>query len=159
MSDIPGLFPLGDDGYTAVRRFAAVDLNSNGLPEVVLKVDAAAGDAGGYLVLYQLKGTVYGVKLGYRMFLDLKRDGTFSYSDPTGSEHGVAVLYLGTKDPGGLGKRFYCVLDHETDQYTYYVRRQEATKAEYAAAEAQWEEQQDAIWYSFTPADIRNVFP
>ncbi len=159
VSDIPGLFPLGDDGYTAVRRFAVVNLNSNGLPEVVLKVEAAAGDAGGYLVLYQLKGTVYGVKLGYRMFWDLKRDGTFSYSDPTGSEHGVAVVYLGTKDPGGLGKRFYCVLDHETDQYTYYVHRQEATKAEFEAAEAQWAERQDAIWYSFTPADIRNVFP
>ncbi len=159
VSDIPGLFPLGDDGYTAVRRFTVVDLNSNDLPEVVLKVDAAAGDAGGYLVLYQLKGTVYGVKLGHQMFLDLKRDGTFSYFDSAGSEYGVAVVYLGTKDPGGLGKRFYCVLDPETDQYTYYVHRQEATKAEFEAAEAQWAEQQDAIWYSFTPTDIRNVFP
>lgn len=159
VSDIPGLFPLGDDGHTVVRRFAAVDLNSNGLPEVVLKVDAAAGDAGGYIVLYQLKGTVYGVKLDYRMFWDLKRDGTFSYSDATGSEHGVAVLYLGAKYPGGLGKRFYCVLDHETDQYTYYLNRQEVTKTEYEDAEAQWAERQDAIWYSFTPADIRNVFP
>ncbi len=159
VSDIPGLFPLGDDGYTAVRRFAVVNLNNDEPPEVVLKVDAAAGDAGGYIVLYQLKDTVYGVKLDYRMFWDLKRDGTFSYSDPTGSEHGVAVLYLGTKNPGGLGKRFYCVLDHEADQYTYYVNRQEATKAEFEAAEAQWAERQDAIWYSFTPADIRNVFP
>lgn len=51
VSGIPGLFPLGDDGYTAVDKFAAADLDGDRIPEPVMQVIAAAGDAGGFIVL------------------------------------------------------------------------------------------------------------
>ncbi len=157
VSGIPGLFPNGNDGYTAVRRFATVDLDGRDLPEVVLKVDAA-GDAGGYLVLFQRDGGVYGLKMGYRIFWELKRDGTFTYSDPTGLESGVAYMYLGTGETGRLVKKLRFVLDPDADQYTYYVGWKEAAREEYEAEEAEWEKRPDAIWYAFTPENIRNIF-
>lgn len=154
VSGIPGLFPLGDDGYTAVDKFAAADLDGDGIPEPVMRVIAAAGDAGGFVVLDQRGGTVYGLKAGYQTFRDLKKDGTFIYS--AGLESGAAALDMGT---GRLVKHFYSVLDHGTDRYSYYVDGKNVSQKEYEAAEAQQDGKPDAIWYAFNPTNVRAVFP
>lgn len=156
VSDIPELFPLGDDGYTAVDKFSQTDLDGDGIPEVVMQVIAVAGDAGGYIVLDQRDNAVYGLKTSYRTFCDLKKDGTFTYSDPTGSETGTAALHTVT---GQLTKCFYCVLDHETDRYSYYINGKEASHEEYEAVQAEQDGKPNVIWYAFNSANVRAVFP
>ncbi|MBD5133945.1 MAG: hypothetical protein HDT38_05685 [Clostridiales bacterium] len=154
-SNIPELFPYGNDGYTAADKFAAVDLDGDEIPEPVIQVIAVAGDAGGFLVLDQRGGSVYGLKTSYRTFWDLKKDGTFTYSEPTGLESGAAALDVGT---GQLVKRFYSVLDPAADRYSYYVDGKETSQKEYEAAKAQQEGKPDAIWYAFNSTNVRAVF-
>lgn len=88
-ADIPALFVPDDPGYPhiMVSEFAVVDLNGDGYDEAVLKVIAAAGDMGGYLVLYQ-GGAVSGFISGWHTFRNLKTDGTFQWS--TGPVNGYA---------------------------------------------------------------------
>ena len=59
--------------------FAVLELDDDGLWEVVIRMQAAGWDYG-YLVLDLQTERVYGIPLPLRSMLDLKIDGTFTYS-------------------------------------------------------------------------------
>ena len=62
------------------KNFAVVDMDGDGTPEIVLMYDP------GELMVFRLeKGTVYGYNFGYRSMMNLKKDGTFSWSNSADS--------------------------------------------------------------------------
>ena len=96
ISQVPALFSPDSD-YAHIYQFAVLDLDGDGGSEVVLEISAVASDMGGYLVLRQVGGTVYGYPSGWRTFWYLKADGTFVYSYQAGNEDGAAsVRFTGT---------------------------------------------------------------
>lgn len=98
ITDIPSLFDPDDDSM-AIQNYAVVDLDSDGTDEAVIFVCGAAGDTGGYIVLHSINGHVYGYRTDYRMFENLKTDGTFIYSDDLGTKEGVAVIRFAQDGP------------------------------------------------------------
>lgn len=155
ISQVPALFSPDSD-YAHIYQFAVLDLDDDGGLEVVLQISDVANDMGGYLVLRQVGGTVYGYPSGWRTFWYLKTDGTFVYSYQAGNEDGAAsVRFTGTgmeleKRICGQGKQF------EFD--TFLIDGQPVSQREYEAAWDAQNQKSDAEWYEFTEENIRMVF-
>ncbi len=157
ISDVPALF-APDDAYIKIWAFAVVDLDGDGNEEVVLSVMGAAGDAGGSLILYPMDGKVYGYTANYRSLVDLKADGTYSYSDPTGMvEAGICSVAEFTQtgytvDKITYGRGTYAGWD------TFVVNHQSATEEAFWIAENEQAQKPDAAWYDFSSENIRERF-
>lgn len=81
-----------EDWVTAkITKFTIVDLDGNGENELVLWIQANGHLDYGFEILFYKDQEVYGFTRVYRGFMDLKTDGTFTYSG--GAAHsGVARL-------------------------------------------------------------------
>ena len=150
-ADIPLLFNK-DDPYTAIQSFAIVDLDQDGVDEVVLHVCGVAGDMGGYLVLYKQWGGVSGFKSYWRTFWDLKTDGTLSWSSPTGQDNGWGSYpNLYTAELWELSRMHSSWGEPDAK---FVVEGIPATEAEYRAYDEQQRAKPDAVWYEYTRENI-----
>ena len=148
ISDVPALFDPDDD-YMKIWEFAVLDLDGDGQTEVVLCVVGVANDMGGSLILHRIGDRIYGYSAKYRAMTDLKADGTFSYSDPTGMAEGGICSIRGftgtgyTVDKITYGQGSYAGWD------TFVVDHQPAEEEEFFAAEQAQRSKADAVWYDF----------
>ena len=156
ITDVPALFDA-EDPFMKIWEFAVVDLNGDGEEEVILFVVGAAGDTGGKVILHQVGDTVYGYITDDRTLVDLKTDGTYNFSDPTGvTEAGIAAI----TDFSEIG---YTVdkISYETGTYegwnSFVVNHHPATEEEYLDAVSRQEEKQNAEWYDFNKENV-NAF-
>ncbi len=156
ITDVPTLFDA-EDSFMKIWEFAVVDLNGDGEEEVILFVVGAAGDTGGKVILHQVGDTVYGYITDDRTLVDLKTDGTYNFSDPTGvTEAGIAAI----TDFSEIG---YTVdkISYETGTYegwnSFVVNHHPATEEEYLDAVSRQEEKQNAEWYDFNKENV-NAF-
>ena len=154
----------GFGGAMKVTRFAVIDLDRDGTPEVVLNC-AADGTDYFTIVLHEQDGTVYGYKFFRADFSNLKADGTYSFSryEPN---YGFGVLecsgsscmtdkitYRETHDSDG-----YTVIDPAAaSTVVYVVNHQSAAEDEFNAAIAEQQSKPDVAWYDFTTANIEAV--
>lgn len=157
ITDVPALFDA-DDSFMKIWEFAVVDLNGDGEDEVILFVVGAAGDTGGKVILHQVGDTVYGYITDDRTLVDLKTDGTYIFSDPTGvTEAGIAAI----TDFSEIG---YTVdkISYETGTYegwnSFVVNHHPATEEEYLDAVSKQEKKQNAEWYDFNNENINTMF-
>jgi len=108
-----------------VTKFALIDLDHDGTPEVVLWLAIGENDSVGFEVLRYQDGVVYCYTFWYRMFYNLKADGTFWFSSGA-SDHGFGSITF-EKDTCSIDEITYC----ETGSYgnvTYFVNHQSATE-------------------------------
>ena len=149
ISDVPALFDPYDE-YMRIWEFAVLDLDGDGHTEVVLSVIGVAGDMGGSLILHRIGDRIYGYPVDFRALVDLKADGTYGYSDPTGMAEGGVCSIKGFTETGytvdkiTYGQGTYAGWD------TFVVDHQPATEEEFLAAEQTQQNKADAIWYDFT---------
>ena len=163
IEDVPGLFDP-EDPYMKIWNFAQVDLDGDDEEEAVLFVFGAAGDTGGSLVLHQMGGKVYGYRMDYRQLENLKTDGTFSYSDPTGvREAGICAITDFTQTGFESDKVTYWTAANpepasDEGQGSFVVNHRSATEEEYRAAEEEQVRKTDAEWYDFTDENLADLF-
>lgn len=157
ITDVPALFDP-DDSFMKIWEFAVADLNGDGEDEVILFVVGAAGDAGGKGILHQSDDKVYGYLTDNRTLVDLKIDGTFNFSDPTGvTESGIAAITNFTKEGYTVDK-----ISYETGTYkgwdSFVVDHHSATEEEYLDVVSKQEKKQNAEWYDFNNENINTMF-
>lgn len=157
ITDIPMLFGA-DDASMKIWDFAVVDLDRDGEDEVILFVVGVAGDMGGKLILHQIDGKVYGYICDNRTLEELKTDGTFGFSDPTGvAEGGIGGIIDFSEFGYTMDKISYGSGTHEGWD-TFIVDHEPATEEEYFDAANKQSEKPDAEWYGFTNENINAVF-
>ena len=157
ITDIPMLFGA-DDASMKIWDFAVVDLDRDGEDEVILFVVGVAGDMGGKLILHQIDGKVYGYTCDNRTLEELKTDGTFGFSDPTGvAEGGIGEIVDFTEFGYTMDKISYGSGTHEGWD-TFIVDHEPATEEEYFDVANKQSEKPDAEWYGFTNENINAVF-
>lgn len=155
--DVPAFFDPYDVDMK-IWAFAVQDLNNDGEDEVILFVVGAAGDMGGKVILHRIDGEIYGYITDNRTLVDLKTDGTYSYSVSTGVVEGGICSIAGFTETGyTLDKITY---GHGTYEGwdTFVVEHQPATEEDYFAAENRQAEKPDAVWYDFTAENIESRF-
>ena len=157
ITDVPSIFDP-DDSYMKIWNFSVVDLDGDGKEEVILFVVGVAGDMGGMLILHQIGNEVYGYICDNRTLSELKTDGTFEFSDPTGVGEGGFGAITGFSERGyTLDKISYGTGTYE-GWNTFVVDHQPATEEEYFDAAAIQNEKPDAEWYDFTDENIKAAF-
>ncbi len=158
INQVPGIFSP-DDIYAVVYKFTIVDLNQDGEREVVLWTTSVSNEMGGFMILYGVEDKVYGFPSRYRTFIDLKTDGTFVYTDPTGAAEEVVCRVELSKDGYTINKIMYALgIPEEGEFNSFFIGDQPVTKEEYDVAFEKQEEKPSAVWYDFTNININTLF-
>lgn len=154
---IPHLFSPYSD-YTKFDCFAVLDLDGDGMQEVVLRSIDAAGDMGGYLVLHRQGDELYGFLFDWRSFWSLKTDGSFEYSSPTGLEWAVGQVQFGPGSCEYAVPLYSGATDYTYEKIDYTVNGRPAGEEEYNAAVEAQNAKPDAAWYELGEEGIRQAF-
>lgn len=118
-----------EDWVTArVSKFAVIDLDGNGVEEIVLWIrvnEHLQGMDHGVEILYSQDQEVYGFSLPYRAFYNLKEDGTFDIS--------------GGMDASGVGRLRLTESGHEVEMTMCFPGQAEKS---------------DAVWHDLTADSV-----
>ena len=157
ITGVPALFDA-DDPYMKIFDFAMVDMDGDGEDEAVLFLAGAAGDMGGKVILHATDGEVYGYRTDNRTLEELKTDGTYLYSDPTGmTEAGIAAVSGFSGE--GLSVDMIARASGTYEGWdTFTVSGRPVTEEEYRDILSRQEKKEDAKRYEFTEENIHAVF-
>jgi len=150
LSQLPGSFA---NAIMEITRFAVVDLDQDGIPEVILWEKVNGNDYGVEVLHYQ-NGVVYGYEFGHRQVGQLKTDGTFSFSS-SASDSGIGMLIF-TNSAYAMDKITYSRSSDTNNNFfiEYFVNKMPATESEFTAAVNSQGQKPDAIWYTLTTENI-----
>ena len=152
ISQVPGMFSPYSD-YVHIRQFAVLDLDGDGGVEVVLQISDVANDMGGYLVLHQEGGRIYGYPSHWRTFWNLKTDGTFTYSYPAGVEDGVASVRF--TETGMELEKHICGQGNQLEPDTFLVDGTPVSQEGYENAQDVQHQKPDMEWHLWSESNIR----
>jgi hypothetical protein len=145
-----------DSNVTAsATKFAIVDLDNDGTPEIILRLAVSFDDYYGFEVFRCQNGAIYGYTLYYRSFMGLKANGTFSFSSGAADNGFGRVTF--TETAYTIDEITYCESSYDSNNnmsVLYFVNQQNATEAEFLSAVNRQGEEPDAIWYDFTDENI-----
>ncbi|GAE90179.1 hypothetical protein [Acetivibrio straminisolvens] len=139
-------------------KFAIVDLENDNVPEVILCLSVNDNDGSGFEILRYDNGMVYGYTLSYRSFMDLKADGTFSFSGGV-ADHGFGTIEF-TNKGYTVNKITYCEASYDSGNnliFSYIVNHKTSTEEDFLAAINMQDEKPDTIWYDFTDNNIETL--
>lgn len=142
----------GIDGNISVEpiKFAVIDLDGDNVQEMVLWLEVNENDFYGFEILRQQDGQIYGYTLAYRAFMDLKKDGTFSFSSGA-ADSGFGSISFTDKsyriDEIARSESSYDA-DNELT-ISYFVNGQAAAEAEFLSAAEKQDRKEDVLWHEF----------
>ena len=145
--------PSGDvrEDWNPVR-FTVLDLDGDGVSEVILEVTEPEA----FIILTGIK-SVIATEWPYRGLLNLKDDGTFTFSSGA-MDNGVAMLVY----QGDFGAQWgYLPLAESVSDadgaVTYWLDggAEQTDEAGYLAFLAQQDAKLDALWYDYTEENVR----
>ncbi len=151
---------LSADGSveTRVTKLAVVDLDSDETPEVVLGLAVNNNEDFGFEVLHYQDGVVYGYALPYRALMNLKADGTFSFSSGA-ADNGFGTLEF-TDNGYTVHKATYCESGYSSPQeqtVSYFVDGQDATEEDFLSAIARQDQKADVLWHDLEHISLQDV--
>ena len=151
---------ISDDSSveTRVTKFAIVDLNKDDISEVILWLAVQNDDAFGFEVMRYQDGVIYGYTLSYRSFMDLKDDGTFSFSSGA-ADSGYGTVKF-TEKGYTIDKISYSESSYDSknnQSISYYVNHESATEEEFLMAISKQSEKTEVTWYDFTDDNIETM--
>ena len=157
ISDVPAIFDPYDE-YMAIWDISAADLDNDGSPEAVMSVFGVSGDTGGKLILHGMNGKIYGYKTDSSTLIDLKTDGTFSYSAPIAvNETGIAFIKEFSENGYTIENIARAAGDPETDLSTFYIENSDVTEEEYNAFVSEQNSKPNAEAYDLTEENIHKL--
>ena len=138
-----------------VVRFAVIDMNGDGAPEVVLEL--TSGFDGAYEVLHYENDMVYGFNHSYRAINDLTSDGI--YGGSSGAADGGYYKASIKKDTYKTEALGYSQTEAD-GSVSYYVGTSKVTESQYEEfQEKMWAHarQLPAAWMDFTDEEIAGI--
>lgn len=142
---------------TAIERFAVVDMDDDGVPELVLGL-TVENEADFTEVMQYRDGEVYGFFFGKDQIVELKNDGSYRWLSGGITNNGYARLSFkaGAAEPEKLAYLESRPLDDASTTFatTYYINDETVTKERYAAFVTEQDAKQDAAWHEPTKGNI-----
>ncbi|MDD3335506.1 MAG: hypothetical protein PHI98_08305 [Eubacteriales bacterium] len=128
-------------------QFSVLDLNVDGIPEVVLSVGVGEDTDYGFLILCLREGTVYGYEAVYRAMQDLKSDGSFSFSSGA-ADNGFGTAILDGNE-FSINELAYCQSE-ENGGISYFVGGEAVAEDAFRLAVEQQAQKENAHWYEYS---------
>ncbi len=149
------LSQLNDGGLPlACQQFALADVDDDGAEEVIVSLSLQENEDYGYLILDARNGVVYGYDVVYRGLLDLKADGSFSFSS------GFADNGWGYFEFGDTARQIQKIASSELQAYgsiCYDHNGEPITKNTFDRLNDRQAEKKAAEWHAFTKKNIEHV--
>lgn len=143
---------LTDVGYV-IGCFAIADLDRDGAMEVAVEL-LVEGIPFSYLLLDERNGQVFGYDCPFRGLMELKQDGTASWSNGAGNNgFGWRGHWNGDPDAGSIA-----LCDDTGDETIFIVDGQSTTLQDYDTAVWQQHIKPDAVWYHATEENLQRLF-
>ncbi len=148
----------GED-LSAELEFAVVDMDGDGLTEVVLNNNNGGGHYYTWLLHFE-DGVVYSYDFGIRNMYNIKKDGSFSWTSYTGEYlwYGNAkIKFSGTETEWTDLDNYKEIFDEEGNwlESLYFIDEVPVTEEEINLYNEQYGEKEDVVWYAFTESNIR----
>lgn len=149
-----------DDSVTvSAEKFTVIDLDDDGEKEMVLWLQINNISDYGFEVLHAQGGEIYGYTLSYREFMNLKTDGTFTFSG------GAADLGIGKMIFSGMeyniDKQVYSSSEYDAENeliVQYFTDGVSCSADEFDEAMDSQEQKADVKWYDLSEENIGIVF-
>lgn len=140
----------------SITEIAAVDLDGDGIKEVLLLLETP-GTVHGTMILHydSADGQIYAYELGFRAFYDVKADGTFTFSGGA-SDSGFGRISF-TPNGYEVERITYCETTYPNSGVAYYVNKQLATQTEFDAACREWSDGLGILWLVYTEKDVSDM--
>lgn len=151
IQDVPSfLDPDGGQGIAVgIGDYSLTDLDGDGISEAIIEIPGIAGSHFHILVLHEIGDHVYGYFFTNRDFEDLKTDGTYIYSDPTGvQEQGICRITGFTEKSCTIDKIAYGTGTYK-GLTEFFVDHQPATEEAFLDALSRQGEKESAQWYNW----------
>lgn len=151
---------ISDDSSVKVKvtKFAIVDLENDDIPEVILWLAVNNNDDFGFEILSFKDEMVYGYTLSYRSFMDLKDDGTFSFSSGA-ADYGFGTVKF-TQKGYTVDKISYSESSYDSNNnlsISYFVNHESATEEDFLSAINKQSEKTGVTGYYFTNDNIETM--
>lgn len=135
----------------SVDKFTIVDMNADGILEVVVWYNNDLDDLSVYLVLHYDEGKVQGFNFTSRDMMNLKTDGTYSFWNKD-IDNGCGNLSLTS---ASFDKN---ILAYSKSGLEYSVLGEIVTEEEFDSYMDEQDAKTDLTWYDFNKQDIENFF-
>lgn len=143
------------DASMEITKFAVVDLDNDGIPEVTLWETVNNNVDYGVEILHYQNGAVYSYSFVYRAFNNLKTDGTFSFSS-SAADSGFGTVNL-NDGSYTFNKITYSEQSPDSDAIIFFVNNKIATADEFDSAMDEQNMNADIKWYDFTEENIETM--
>lgn len=136
------------------KYFTILDLDGDRREEVVVWIEYNSTE--GFLILREHYGAVFGYSKVQRALMDLKTDGTFSWS---GGAYHYGTASLSFSDTEAIDHKItYCDIDSWTNEGKFVVDGVETTNVEFNDAISAQSAKPDVTWHEFTDECISTHF-
>lgn len=92
LTDFPALFHEEGDPYFKIWCFYVVDLEGDGVKEVIFQCYGVSAESGGRVILHQIGDKIYAYVAGWRTMWELYQDGSYFYSSWVPTNDGYARI-------------------------------------------------------------------
>lgn len=130
----------------AVSKYSVIDLNGDSDSEMVLWLTRGANEYVGFLILHSEGDRIYAHLLYYRQFMELKEDGTFSFSGGV-SNHGIGRIDF-AGDTYTITKIAYCESE-DNQQVSFFIDGESVSQDDFSAYESAQSQKQNAVWCDY----------
>ncbi|MDE7436019.1 MAG: M56 family metallopeptidase [Lachnospiraceae bacterium] len=149
-----------DDSITvSATKFTIIDLDGDGEDEVILWLQINGISDYGFEVLRYQHGEFYGYTLQYRAFMNLKTDGTFTFSGGT-ADSGIGRLTFSATEYS-INSLIYSQSEYDANNelmIQYFANGESCSAYEFDNAVNSQEQKTDVKWYDLSDDNINSVF-
>ncbi len=149
-----------DESITvAATKFAVMDLDNDGQNEIVLWIQINGVSDYGFEILRYQEGIVYGYTLQYREFMDLKTDGTFTFSEGA-ADLGIGKLSF-SENGYVIDKLYYSESQYNSNnelEVQYIANGTLYSEDEFNNDMSHQGEKSNVKWYDLTPGNVESAF-
>lgn len=149
-----------DDSVTiSVTKFAIIDIDGDGETETVLWIQINGVSDYGFEVLRYQNGEIYGYTLQYREFMNLKTDGTFTFSNGA-ADFGIGKMTFSSTEYS-INNLAYSQSEYDSNNnltVQYFVNNESCSEDEFNNIINGQEQKIDVKWYDLSDDNINVVF-
>lgn len=134
-------------------RFCVMDLDADGLPELILELVDAEGYPEFYEIFHYAEGTVQGFCLGLRAMEAVTLEGDLLGSDGAMDNSWYRIQF----NKNQLERTDTCHSSSSDTGVLYYIGDQAVTEAEYNAYTAVIEQKDRPLWFAFSTDNVSAI--
>lgn len=157
ISNLSSVFTTDTSTVAVAESFTILDLDEDGMPEVVLQL--GPNETWGRLILHAKNADVYGYWIPSRAMQNVKEDGTFNFSNDAGNS-GIGTLSFGdqTYETTELVRSEVLYDADNAPAVLYYINGAVSSQEAFDQEMASQAHKKDAVAFEFTTTTIESYF-